>query len=136
VSAVVWLLERFAYLPGCTLGTLTIEGCPKLWTMERPWRDNVKRESCIPEGEYGLKAHLGRIQPAILIDGVPRRTAILFHAANYASELQGCIAPGLHWRTGEPPAVLNSRAAMSLLMDKFGCDPERILRIATKRSTI
>jgi len=119
------------------LGELFIPDCPRIWTIERPWRDNIKQQSCIPEGEYGLKVHTGRIQPAILIDGVPNRTAILFHSANYASELMGCIAPGLHWRTGEPPAVLNSKAAMATLMERFKADNERgVLRITTKRSLV
>jgi hypothetical protein len=133
----MWTVERFAYLPQCTLGELIIEGCPKLYTIERPWKDNTKRESCIPEGEYGLKPHTGHVQPAIWIDGVPDRFAILFHSANYASELMGCIAPGLHWRTGEPPAVLNSKAAMATLMERFKAAGERgSLRVMTKRATL
>lgn len=132
-----WVLERFAYLPNGTLGELFIPGHNKIFTIERPWQDNAKRESCIPEGTYSLKPHSGRIQPAIWIDGVPDRTAILFHAGNTYTDLLGCIAPGLWWRTGEPPAVLNSRAAMTQLMDLFAAQGSKgTLEIKSKRALI
>lgn len=130
-----WTLERFAYLPSGTLGELRIEGQPKFWTVERPWRDNAKGISCIPEGEYALKPHMGRIQPAIWIDGVPGRTAILIHAGNTMADLQGCIAPGLHWTCIDAPKVLNSKAAMASLMSIFAdAGKAGVLRVVTKRA--
>lgn len=132
-----WTLERFAYLPSGTIGELFIPGCQKIFTIERPWLDNRKRESCIPEGEYALKPHVGRIQPAIWVDGVPGRTAILIHVGNTYNDLQGCIAPGLHWRTGDPPAVLNSRAAMDVVMAAFAeSGAGTVLKVKFKRALV
>jgi len=132
-----WHLERFAYLPGGTLGELRIEGLPKIWTVERPWEGNRKGESCIPEGEYGLKPHTGNVQPAILIAGVRDRFAILFHIANKASELRGCIAPGMHYMVSLSPSVLNSRDAMTKLMEQFTKQGNQgALTITSKRALL
>lgn len=65
------------------------------FAIELPWLDNQRHISCIPEGEYELKA---RYSPKFghhlqLID-VKDRSLILLHPANNAKrELRGCIAP-------------------------------------------
>jgi hypothetical protein len=65
------------------------------FAIELPWLNNQKHISCIPEGEYELKA---RYSPKFghhlqLID-VKDRSLILLHPANNAKrELRGCIAP-------------------------------------------
>ncbi len=70
-------------------------------TLERPnlhnQRDNPATEenesSCIPEGIYICKKYSSEKYPDTWeITGVPGRKAILFHTANYVSQLKGCIA--------------------------------------------
>lgn len=114
------LLERFAYMPTATLGRLRIPGESSLVTVERPWLSNLRGESCIPEGVYECKPFSGaKFKNVFQVMDVPNRTYILFHAANYAHELQGCIAPGLELmpEKSELLGVINSRAAMERLKE-------------------
>src|SRR5690606_17950881 len=65
------------------------------FTIELPWLENRKQRSCIPEGRYLLTPRVSpRFGDHILVNQVPFRNGILFHAANNAlKELKGCIAP-------------------------------------------
>lgn len=99
----------------CTLGVLRINGSS--WqTMERPWLptdqgpSGIKGASCISVGTYQLipreteakGKHWLLYNPELGVyrspDEVPTnaygRSLILIHAANWAHELMGCIAPG------------------------------------------
>jgi len=118
-------IERYETGEDGTWGRLWIEGpdvtdslC--LHTVEPPWKDNLPGLSCVPAGGYPLVLgmfHRGGY-PTYEVDGVPGRDGIKFHAANWARELQGCIAPG----TGRGilrgrPAVLRSRLALQRMLD-------------------
>lgn len=109
----------------CTLGVIESFG-RKLQTMERPWVPSLlsvagtKGISCVAPGKYRLMPHNSEAHPNVWAlvnpmldvyhwDGdVPiarrniARTVVLIHSANYASELRGCIAPGL--ARAHPPA--------------------------------
>ncbi len=65
------------------------------FTMELPWRDNERQVSCIPMGDYNC---VPRTSPKYgdhyHLTDVPNRDLILIHAANYASDLLGCIGLG------------------------------------------
>lgn len=109
-----------------TLGVLALPGGERLFTLELPWRDNEPRISCVPAGEYRLEPHSsGRHKNtwALVGDTVShcaevgkRRCGILFDQANWAHELQGCIAVGVS--VGEllgKVALVNSAVAMTKL---------------------
>ena len=97
------ILTRFAFPPDATFGTLAVEDL-KLVTVELPWLGNAPTISCVPSGEYRLEPHEStHYENAWALVGgsvahYPERGAIrsacLFHAANWARQLQGCIAPG------------------------------------------
>ena len=78
-----------------TNGTIYYQGEVICHTIELPWRNNLRRLSCIPTGRFQLKKkvfHKHGEQIAVL--NVLNREAILIHAANDAEkELLGCIAP-------------------------------------------
>lgn len=78
-----------------TNGTITYQGKQICHTIELPWRNNMQRLSCIPEGRYKLIKHkYFKHGEQIGIPNVLKREAILIHAANDAmKELLGCIAP-------------------------------------------
>jgi hypothetical protein len=78
-----------------TNGTITYNGEHICHTIELPWRNNIQRISCIPEGRYKLqKTQYYKHGEQIGIPAVLGREAILIHAANNAMrELHGCIAP-------------------------------------------
>ena len=80
---------------GPTYGVLLSQNIPLCVTLERPWSDNAKTVSCIPSGTYTCVKHNGeKFKDVWRLESVPGRDAILIHAANYAHELQGCIAVG------------------------------------------
>ena len=75
-------------------------------------------ESCIPFGLYPL-TRLEKSKafkyPHYLLEGVPDRTFIKIHVANYPSELHGCIGVGSYFANGAI-AVCKSRKAMDHTM--------------------
>ena len=100
------------------LGVLHSNGSPMAVTLERPWKDNKAWESCIPFGMYPL-TRLDKSKafnyPHYLLEGVPDRTFIKIHVANYPSELHGCIGVGSYFANGAI-AVSKSRKAMEHVM--------------------
>lgn len=122
----------------CTLGVLTF-GVLALHTIERPWIPDEVGEcgrpgaSCIQTGVYTLTprtteargAHWILSNPTLSLWCYPSqvpagcygRSLVLIHAANWAHELMGCIAPGLDRRLDPQNGwmVTQSQLAMSLL---------------------
>ena len=83
------------YFPQGTNGVLLLDGVKLCATIELPWRNNMSRISCIPEGEYKLlKRYSPHFKWHLQLMDVPGRDLILIHPANDAiKELKGCIAP-------------------------------------------
>jgi len=99
----------------CTLGVLTV-GDLTFQTMERPWVPDPKGPcgmhdvSCICPGTYKLTPRFTQrkgkhwllsnpalglyADPSLIPDGKYGRSLVLIHSANWANELNGCIAPG------------------------------------------
>lgn len=123
-----------------TVGTLTA-GTRMFFSLEQPWRDNEQDESCVPAGVYALvpydspkhgptwcllNAALAVMGCATLTSAevaVGCRTLCEIHSANWAEQLQGCIALGMDDQpildplTGKvEPAVENSRDAVAELL--------------------
>jgi len=124
-------LQRFAYTPFGTFGRLYMPEF-QCFTIERPWLNNVPKESCIPEGEYGIR--LGRYNsggyPAYEIVGVPDRTLIKIHIGNTMDDLLGCVAPGktLGWCHSKW-AVMSSKKAFAEFMSAMDGVPTAQLHI-------
>ncbi|MDH5827333.1 DUF5675 family protein [Sphingobacterium faecium] len=78
-----------------TNGEIWIRGEFVCYAIELPWLDNVRNNSCIPEGIYVLtKRYSKKFKWHVLVKDVYGRSDILFHPANDARiELRGCIAP-------------------------------------------
>jgi len=94
-------------------------------TIELPFLDNIKNESCIPEGRYNVRKivsqHYGK---CFIVDDVPERDSILIHVGNYASgskvDTKGCILVGLRFADINQDGnldVADSRKAMNLLLE-------------------
>lgn len=108
-------LQRFAsHTTQGTFGSLTWNN-QSLFTVEQPWRDNQVKVSCIPAGTYTCNWVVSpKFGLTLMVMDVPGRSHILFHVANKASELQGCVGLGLQLGAiGNEWAVLNSRVAVS-----------------------
>ena len=103
-----------------TLGILTVGG-KTFHIIEQPDNHDMPDHSCIPLGAYTLVPHIsGRlhemdgvtplrtwalVNPGLGVThspndpvrggiGYPHRSECLIHPANYASQLEGCLAPG------------------------------------------
>jgi hypothetical protein len=120
-------LRRIGSYPDAMLGNL-YDNSNSLFlaTIERPWKDNKPQISCIPDGLYVCKHFDGkRFKDVWEVTNVKGRTAILIHQANYAAELEGCIAVGLsHDNSIKDRMVKNSRDAMRELKNYIGRKPD------------
>lgn len=83
-----------------TLGTLVLlddEG-NKLFTcktLELPWNDNKKNESCIPLGNYKVSPRQSaKYNKHYHIQDVPGRSLVLIHIGNFYTQTKGCILVG------------------------------------------
>ncbi|UTM59214.1 DUF5675 family protein [Photobacterium sp. CCB-ST2H9] len=129
-----FILKR-RYFEHGTYGTLHREdGSTVCCMVERPFLNNKKGESCVPEGTYTLYPHqspkfgncyaLEAESLGVTRYGPSQRTHILIHKANSPSQLQGCLAPGVDFGfVGNEWAVLNSAAAFHNLMDELAGAP-------------
>jgi hypothetical protein len=83
-----------------TLGNLSVyEGTDLIWTcktVELPWRNNNRNVSCIPTGVYKCDwSYSPKFKTNVFeVTGVPERSGIRIHVANYVRQLHGCIALG------------------------------------------
>lgn len=110
--------------------------------MELPWHDNKPRESCIPPGTYRAELYASPKHGTVyMLKGVPSRSAVEIHAANFAGdtskgwacELLGCIAPAEnisemdngHGRS--QLAGISSRAALAEFMTWADGEPIEIV---------
>jgi len=135
----------------CSLGVLDVDDL-KLVTMERPWvpsttcKGGAKGISCVPKGIYKLVRHDSPKHPktwalvnhdldVVHYEGDDKdpdedRATCLIHPANFATQLQGCIAPGtrvVKIETGF--MVVKSREAMDLLRAKLPWTDDHSLEI-------
>lgn len=88
-------INRFANFTDRTIGR-AYYGDHEYWTIERPWLDNAPNISCIPVGDYTMvRVNSPKFGPDTWeVADVPGRTHVLFHVANWAKDLQGCIGLG------------------------------------------
>ena len=108
-------LIRFAYLDTGTFGHLWLPSGVVLHTVERPWLFNKPRVSCIPEGTYKLAPrHFFRGgYDTYEVTGVPGRRYILFHIANWPTDVEGCIGLGTEI-ANDFSMVKNSKVAFDM----------------------
>jgi len=118
-------LSRDPFNGNQTLGKIEVRSSDgpvlfKCHSLELPWRNNVRRISCIPTGEYPLALRNSpKYGNHIHILDVPNRDLILIHPANFVSQLLGCIAPGLNRIDVNKDGVIDvasSKAAMTELL--------------------
>lgn len=112
-------LQRIALRPDGTFGVLLADGAPFAVTLERPWRDNRRGESCIPPGDYTcVRVNSPKFGPTWMVMDVPERSEILFHAGNVFTDSHGCILVAeryIVWQDGGC-AIADSRVGMAELM--------------------
>lgn len=100
------LLERIQLDPDVTIGTLSVDGDWRCWTLEDAVREvpgkpvadwKIKGQTAIPRGTYAVQitqsARFGR--PLPLLIGVDGFTGVRIHPGNTAIDTEGCILVGL-----------------------------------------
>jgi len=117
-------LERDIQDGQATLGRLFVDGNFQCYTLERPWLNNQRGVSCIPEGTYHgaiqPSPHFRRDLPELL--DVPGRSQILIHMGNKPADSMGCVLVGKE-RDEDGHMVMRSNAALDeLLAGLAGCD--------------
>lgn len=113
-------LLRVAGRPDGTFGVLLWRGAPFAVTLERPWKENRRGESCIPAGHYVC----GRVDSPKFgntwqVRNVPGRSEILFHSGNTFQDTHGCILVAENfavWSDGST-SIANSRLGMAEMMN-------------------
>ena len=113
-------------------------------TLERPWKDNAKGISCIPEGRYLVKREVTPKHGLTWhVCDVPGRDAILIHTGNTELDVEGCILLGIeagYVSAIDPdttdvelqPAVLRSKEAIALFDSMMGRDDQFTLNVVRK----
>lgn len=110
------------------------------WTMEPGLRDRDFPR--VPTGFYALEPHVseqawigatfalvGHFVSHYETPGIDR-FAILFHAGNDDDDTHGCIIPGLaRGELNGEPAVLSSREAMGVVLERIRRNPKAYLTI-------
>jgi hypothetical protein len=89
-------------------------------TVERGWRNNEPRVSCVPEGTYPMYFEYSPAFKMKLWElyNVPNRSECKIHVANNWHQLEGCIAPGIKLKDIDKDGyidVTNSRDTLELL---------------------
>lgn len=112
-----------------TLGVFVFESKTgekiKLFTMELPWKNNARSVSSIPKGTYKVITTMSprfKKDMWLLVD-VPGRDGIRIHSANYARELNGCIALGMSKSDIDGDGnidIVASRKAIDLAFEHLG----------------
>jgi len=120
-SRVNLLILRDTFSEESTMGDLFINGERFCDTLELPYRENQRRVSCIPVGEYKVRMRYPRESATrdylhLLVKDVPSRDYILFHRGNKARDTKGCILVGY---ASQQDLVKNSTLAMDLLMKEI-----------------
>jgi hypothetical protein len=118
-------LERYIYGDKQVTGRLFVydDGGKLLLsldTLELSWKDNKRRVSCIPEGEYKVIKHVSpKFGECIWFQDVPNRSEILAHRGNYHTDILGCVLLGLYSKDinndGLKDVVSSVRAMRKLL---------------------
>lgn len=114
---------------GQTPGTLVmLDGGKKVLeskTLELPWKDNKKNESCIPVGSYLVKKVTSpTFGECFEVTGVEGRSAILIHAGNFRRDTRGCILPGVSFKDVDGDGltdVIDSKVALDKLKKECDC---------------
>jgi hypothetical protein len=65
------------------------------YSLELPWKNNQRRISCIPKGNYkAIKHKSPKFGLSLWLQNVPNRSEILIHKGNYHTDILGCILIG------------------------------------------
>jgi len=100
------------------------------FTLELPWKNNERRVSCIPVGEYDIVPRWSQKYTNHLhILDVPNRDFILIHESNFVRQLEGCIAVGRRRIDIDGDGLIDVTESVKTKLDllKFVTGPTKII---------
>lgn len=118
-------MTRYQSTAAGTFSQMTV-GPEVFYTVEKPWLNNKPFISCLPAGNYKLVPHKSpkygdvfcivdeNAGVTIQQESFSKRYACLFHVANYARDVLGCVGVGQYHHNN---MVTNSKISMSKLYD-------------------
>jgi hypothetical protein len=117
------ILPRLQKLSDRTLGRLLVfdnlNVVGNFCTLELPWRNNKKNESCILSGYYTVVPRTSeKFGKHLLVENVLNRDLVLFHFGNDPTDTEGCIITGTGFAnidTTPEFEVIDSKNAMAKL---------------------
>lgn len=98
--------------PDGVFGVLIADNIPFAVTVERPWVDNQKQVSCIPDGTYMCRrVSSPKFGDTFEITGVDNRSHVLFHKGNTIDDSHGCILVGEQFEkiSGAPGIAMSGK---------------------------
>jgi hypothetical protein len=119
------ILTRFSNQQNFTLGRLELfndngNRLASFFTLELPYKNNVRQVSCIPLGVYTVAPFVSKkFGKCLKIQNVPNRSGILFHSGNFIHDTKGCVLVGNHYTInsfGLSANVYSSSIAMRSLL--------------------
>lgn len=90
-------------------------------TLELPWLDNKRNISCIPADDYIVRKRKAEESPSrdydhFIVEDVPNRSYILWHAGNFHWHIKGCLLMGSDF------ADINSDGLLDVVNTRFTID--------------
>lgn len=105
-----------------TIGVLVGEKF-RCFTLELAWKNNERKISCIPKGEYRVtRRYSAKYGTHYEINNVQNRTAILIHTGNYHTDILGCILVGNGLKDINKDGhidVIDSKTALNTLLVNY-----------------
>jgi len=136
--------------PEGEFGMLLLDGSRICFTCEQPWNGNKNNVSCIPEGDYQLRAFNSPAHghtfafhnPALDVYATPKmipsgkkgRSLCEIHVANWPFQLRGCVGVGQRILDMPPHGlgVNSSTATFAMLMGKIGVETKLTANIRSQ----
>jgi len=115
------------------LGVLKLDGSFFCYTLELDYKDNSRNISSIPVGKYNVVKHFSQhFKDVLMVDNVPDRSYIYFHAGNTIKDTKGCIlvGNGAKDETVTGKIISDSRRAFNRLLAK--AEQERSISLVVK----
>jgi hypothetical protein len=130
-----------------------VEGLPGLYSIEKPWKGNQPFISCVPAGFYRLvvkpdgryAGRWGLVGDSVDLDPGRRiiRTDCVFHPANWARQVTGCVALGMTCAMHPPKPqehsermVGNSGPALELFERRLALSPSEDHYVTIERDIL
>ena len=127
------LIERDKELSNdkVTLGSATVsngDNALSCKTLELPWNGNIENISCISTGIYRCKKIVSpSLGECFAILGVPYRTLVRGHAANFTRQILGCVAFGMYHADIDNDGIMDVTSSKATFKKVMAILPDELM---------